>query len=77
MWSYICSVFHKTARILYITSLESGKKASNEDTDTEFLFAYLKPEGANCRCGNKDLRIKKDKFELHLRLTNKTITKLL
>ena len=41
------------------------EKASNEDTDTEFLFAYLKPEGF----------IKKD--ELHLRITNKTITKLL
>ena len=34
------------------TSPESGKKASNEDTGPEFLFAQLKPEGANCKCGN-------------------------
>ena len=26
--------------------------ALNEDTDTEFLFAWLKPEGANWRCRN-------------------------
>ena len=35
-------------------SINKGKKASNEDTDTEFLFA-LKPEGANWRCGNTGL----------------------
>ena len=39
-------------------------KASNEDTDTEFLFA----EGANGKCGNVDF-----KFELHLRMSIKTI----
>ena len=31
------------------------EKASNEDSDTEFLFAYLNSEGANWRCGNMDL----------------------
>jgi len=31
------------------------EKASNEDTDTEFLFALLKHKGVNRKCGNMDL----------------------
>ena len=31
------------------------EKALNEDNDAEFLFAKLKPEGANRRCENRDL----------------------
>ena len=30
---------------------QAREKASNEDTDAEFLFALLKPEGANGRSG--------------------------
>ena len=36
------------------TSLES-RKPSNEENDTEFIYAKVKPEGANGRCGNKDV----------------------
>ena len=41
------------ARKKYINKSGIREKASHEDTDTEFLFAYLK-QVAN-RCGNIDL----------------------
>ena len=36
------------------------EEASNGDTGPEFLFAQLKPEGANWKCGNMDLFFKKN-----------------
>ena len=49
------------------------EKASNEDTGPDFLFAQLKPEGANWRFGNIDLLKKTLNYNLGWKINhNKT-----